>query len=265
MKLQVAIVAIADLTAAHMVLDKSSGSNQIVIQRHDTPHLSHSKIIHLVRHGQAFNNLGYYDWLDPNLTDKGCSQARDLGEHWPESDVIDVVISSPQIRALNTTFNLLEVISKRNISLPHFSLKPIIAFPELQELGASPSSRGHLRRDLEEMIGRPSLFPVDLDLLTLDWNSTKGYWDRNETASVTRAKRARQWLFDRDEQHIMVVGHDANLKLLVNSTCFRDHVHRCLGWHNAEARHFYMKKSVDGEPRLVEVLNKSYGSSGYSQ
>ena len=253
MKLRVAITAIAHLTAAHLVLGKSLRSSQIVMTTHDTSHSSRSKIIHLVRHGQAFNNLGHYDWLDPNLTDKGLDQARHLGGNWPKSDLIDVVVSSPQIRALNTTFNLLDVMSKRNISLPEFSRKPIIAFPELQELGASPSSRGHLRTDLEEMIGRPPPFPVSMDLLTPDWNSTEGYWDRNETASIARAKRAIQWLFDRDEQNIMVVGHDANLKLLVNRTCFRDHVHRCPGWHNAQARHFIMEKSVDGEPRLVEV------------
>jgi broad specificity phosphatase PhoE len=253
MKLLVAVAAFADLAAAHVVLDKSSGPSQIVITKQDTPRWSQSKIIHLVRHGQAFNNLGHYDWLDPNLTDKGLNQARDLGEHWPESDLIDVVVSSPQIRALNTTFNLLDVMTKRNISLPDFTRNPIIAFPELQELGSSPSSRGHSRRDLEEMIGRPPAFPVDMDLLTPDWNSTEGYWDRNKTASITRAKEARRWLYDRDEQNIMVVGHDANLKLLVNSTCFRDHVHLCLGWDNAQARHFYMEKSVDGEPHLVEL------------
>jgi hypothetical protein len=253
MKLHVAIAAIADLAAAHMVLDRSFESSQIVIKQHDTPPASQSKILHLVRHGQAFNNLGHYDWLDPNLTDKGLDQARDLGEHWAKSDVVEVVISSPQIRALNTTFNLLDVMTKRSIALPEFAQKPIIAFPELQELGSSPSSRGHLRGDLEEIIGHPSLFPVDMDLLTPDWNSTEGYWDRNETASIARAKITRQWLFDRDERHIMVVGHDANLKLLVNSTCFRDHVHRCRGWYNAEVRHFHMEKSVDGEPRLVEI------------
>jgi broad specificity phosphatase PhoE len=256
MKLHVTVILIAQLVAARTLRDNFLAQSQIGIKNEDTARLAHSKIIHLVRHGQAYNNLGHYDWLDPNLTEKGLEQARDLGEHWLNSDLIEVVVSSPQIRALNTTLNVLDVISKRHISLPDFSRKPIIAFPELQELGASPSSRGHLRRDLEEIIGHPPLFPVDLDLLTPDWNSTEGYWDRNETASIVRAKKTRQWLFDREEHNIMVVGHDANLKLLVNSTCFRDHVQRCQGWHNAEVRHFSMEKSEDGEPRLIELSRK---------
>jgi broad specificity phosphatase PhoE len=198
------------------------------------------KLIHLIRHGQAYNNLGHYDWLDPNLTGKGLEQARELGLQWLAADIVDLVVSSPQIRALNTTFNWLEGASKRNISLPTFSEKPIIAFPELQELGSSPSSRGHLREELEEMIGHPPSFPVDLDLLTPDWNSTDGYWDRSQERSIMRAQVFRLWLSEREEQNIAVVGHDANLKLLVNSTCFRDHEHRCQGWHNTEVRHFQL-------------------------
>jgi phosphohistidine phosphatase SixA len=249
MKLHIATTAIVHLAAGCTLPSTSFRSDQIAIKNQDAPH---SKIIHLVRHGQAFNNLGHYDWLDPNLTDKGLGQARDLAEHWPQSDLIEVVVSSPQIRALNTTLNVLDVLSKRNFSLPDFHRKPVIALPELEELGSSPSSRGHLRCDLENMIGHPPLFPVDMDLLTPDWNSTEGYWDRNETASLVRAEKVRQWLFDREEQNIMVVGHDANLKLLVNSTCFRDHVHLCQGWQNAQARHFHMVKTATG-PRLVEM------------
>lgn len=200
---------------------------------------SQTKIIHLVRHGQAYNNLGHFDWLDPNLTDKGLEQAKALGQSWPASDVVDLVVSSPQIRALNTTLTWLAGAATRNLTLPDFAKKPIIAFPELQELGSSPSSRGHLREDLEDMLGHPPPFPVYLGLLTPEWNSTVGYWDRSQASSILRAQVFKLWLLEREERHIAVVGHDANLKLLVNSTCFRDHEHRCQGWHNTEVRHFY--------------------------
>jgi phosphohistidine phosphatase SixA len=255
MKLHVAIAAIAEVATAYALPGAYLGPSQVVIKKDDAPRSSRSKIIYLVRHGQAFNNLGHYDWLDPNLTDKGLDQARGLGKHWPDSDLVEVVVSSPQIRALNTTFNVLLIQSKRNISLPDFSQKPIIALPELEELGSSPSSRGHLRGDLEEMIRHPLLFPVDMNLLTPEWNSTEGYWDRNKSASIVRAEKTRQWLFDREEQNIMVVGHDANLKLLVDNGCFRDHVHSCQGWDNAQARHFHIEKTADGEPRLVELTS----------
>lgn len=198
-----------------------------------------TKIIHLIRHGQAYNNLGHFDWLDPNLTDLGLQQAQELGQNWPKSDAVDLVVSSPQIRALNTTLTWLNGASKRNISLPDFAEKPILAFPELQELGSSPSSRGHLREDLEEMLGHPPPFPVYLGRLTPDWNTTTGYWGRGQERSNFRAEVIKLWLAERKERRIAVVGHDANLNLLVNSTCFRDHERRCRHWHNTEVRHFY--------------------------
>lgn len=200
---------------------------------------SQTKIIHIIRHGQAYNNLGHFDWLDPNLTDLGLKQVQKLGQEWSKSDTVDLVISSPQIRALNTTLTWLTGASRRNVTLPDFTEKPIIAFPELQELGTSPSSRGHLREDLEEMLGDSPPFPVYLGRLTPDWNTTTGYWDRGQSSSIARAEVFKLWLAERKERRIAVVGHDANLNLLVNSTCFRDHEHRCQHWHNAEVRHFY--------------------------
>jgi broad specificity phosphatase PhoE len=248
MKVFVALMAVARLPLASARLADAQRPLQIALKKTSDDLLLQTKTIHLIRHGQAYNNLGHYDWLDPNLTDKGLEQARELGLQWRDSDIVDLVVSSPQIRALNTTLNWLEVASKRSISLPDFSEKPIVALPELQELGSSPSSRGHLREDLEEMLGHPPPFPVDLDLLTPDWNSTDGYWDRNQARSIMRAQKVRRWLFDRNERNIAVIGHDANLKLLVNSTCFRDHEHRCLGWHNTEVRHFQFYGD-----RLVEI------------
>ncbi|QDS73697.1 hypothetical protein FKW77_003111 [Venturia effusa] len=198
-----------------------------------------TKIIYLIRHGQAYNNLGHFDWLDPNLTDLGLDQAKKLGQEWRESDDVELVVSSPQIRALNTTFTWLTGATERNITFPNFIEKPIIAFPELQELGSSPSSRGHLREDLEDMLGHPPPFPVYLGRLTPDWNTTTGYWERDQASSIVRAKIFKLWLADREERRIAVVGHDANLNLLVNSTCFRDHRHRCRHWHNTEVRYFH--------------------------
>jgi len=254
MKLHAILIASASLSAATTRLTTNRRPNQIVVtNQQGHGHSQESKIIHIVRHGQAYNNLGHYDWLDPNLTDKGLHQARELGNEWSESDSIEVVVASPQIRALNTTLNLLDVLSSRNIALPDFVAKPIIALPELQELGSSPSSRGHLRSDLEEMLGHPPPFPVDLDLLTPDWNGTKGYWNRSKPASIARAEMVREWLFSREEQNIAVVGHDANLKLLVNYTCFRDHEHRCQGWHNAQVRHFQLGRSADSHSHFIEM------------
>ncbi|TID24485.1 Clustered mitochondria [Venturia nashicola] len=238
MRISMAAMAVAAFPLAsseHQEMQKPLG----IPSKLSFSHASQTKIIHIIRHGQAYNNLGHFDWLDPNLTDLGLEQVQKLGQEWPKSDSLDLVVSSPQIRALNTTLTWLTGVSKRDITLPNFTEQPIIAFPELQELGSSPSSRGHLREDLEKMLGHPPPFPVYLGRLTPGWNTTTGYWDRGEASSKVRAEVFKLWLAERKERRIAVVGHDANLNLLVNSTCFRDHEGRCQHWHNAEVRHFH--------------------------
>lgn len=64
--------------------------------------LVQTKTLHFIRHGEGFHNVGIAT-LDSNLTSKGWSQAHALRDH-VESSVngIELVISSPLTRALET-------------------------------------------------------------------------------------------------------------------------------------------------------------------
>ena len=75
-----------------------------------------NKNIYCVRHGQAIHNINFlkhgvstfYDpnYVDTRLTEKGISQSIQLGKDWNDINDIDLVITSPQYRTLETTYNI---------------------------------------------------------------------------------------------------------------------------------------------------------------
>jgi hypothetical protein len=69
-----------------------------------TPYCN-TKVIHFIRHGEGFHNVGYSNNLDAQLTERGWDQAHALGRHMysqaPTSGV-QLVVVSPLVRALET-------------------------------------------------------------------------------------------------------------------------------------------------------------------
>tara|TARA_A100001011_G_scaffold116316_1_gene122769 strand:+ start:64 stop:696 length:633 start_codon:yes stop_codon:yes gene_type:complete len=75
-----------------------------------------TKRLFCIRHGEAFHNVffhiygkdAYYDESkpDPCLTEKGINQALELNQSWDEKSNIELVITSPMIRCLETTTNI---------------------------------------------------------------------------------------------------------------------------------------------------------------
>lgn len=87
----------------------------------------------LVRHGEAFHNVTQnYDLPDPGLTPLGKEQCVELESHLqnelPLSEKIDVIISSPMVRTLQTTLIGLDWLIKRGVKIELDALWQVSAF-----------------------------------------------------------------------------------------------------------------------------------------
>lgn len=99
---------------------------------------------------------------DPMLTEHGENQCRALQEKFPFHDEIELIVASPLRRTLYTALLSFEnIIKKKNLT--------IIALPELQETSQVPCDVGSDLEVLQKEVEEKEL-PVDLSLLTKDWN-----------------------------------------------------------------------------------------------
>ncbi|TGO78091.1 hypothetical protein BELL_0079g00100 [Botrytis elliptica] len=98
--------------------------------------------IHLVRHGEAYHNLGHsngkinpksYDIQDPYLTCKGIEQAQSTREQMTRRcPVPNLVLTSPLTRTLETTLHIFPFAN--NVSI--YPQPQIVAYDDLRESGA---------------------------------------------------------------------------------------------------------------------------------
>ncbi|THV50722.1 hypothetical protein BGAL_0139g00170 [Botrytis galanthina] len=98
--------------------------------------------IHLVRHGEAYHNLGHfngkinprsYDIQDPHLTCRGIEQAKSTREQMTKRCLIpNIVLTSPLIRTLETTLHIFPFANDISI----YPQPQIFAYDDLRESGA---------------------------------------------------------------------------------------------------------------------------------
>jgi len=122
-------------------------------------------IVHLVRHGQGYNNLPTTppDAVDPTLTPLGESQCRTLAQKFPYHSSIEAIVASPLRRTLQTALIGFEPETQSGLT--------ITALPEAQEISDFGADTGSDLKVLrKEMEGKP----VDLSLVTEEWNSKRG-------------------------------------------------------------------------------------------
>lgn len=211
-------------------------------------HHKKRKTIHLIRHCQSIFNVPPHDAqkLDPDLTITGIQQAINLGKSFPHLSSIDLVVASPLRRALNTAIHAFgDHVAARQMQ--------IIALPELQELSQWPCDTGS---SLANLLTEFREHPVDLGLLGMDWDSKDGYFAPTERRSIQRVKNARQWLRERPEEDIVVVGHGHCLQLLADEGNYHDiRAGLCLPeWENGEWRSYHFEnREAGGEKVLVET------------
>jgi broad specificity phosphatase PhoE len=116
--------------------------------------------IHLVRHGQAVHNLSQANnhLPDPELTALGEEQARGLIPKFPELANVQLIVSSPLRRTIQTALLAFPSQLKRGLH--------IVALPEVQEVSDMNCDTGSdisvIRAEFEEQ-------PIDFDLVEPGW------------------------------------------------------------------------------------------------
>ncbi|KAL8940521.1 MAG: hypothetical protein Q9216_002771 [Gyalolechia sp. 2 TL-2023] len=154
--------------------------------------------LHLVRHAQAVHNLtpANQGMLDPPLTPHGEEQCRDLCTRFPYHSSINLVVTSPLRRTIQTSLLAFQPEISRGINC--------IALPEVQETGGFPCDTGSKLSAIKVEFKDK---PVNFTRVPEDWDSKQGKWAANTAAIGARCREARKWLKGREEDAIVVVTH----------------------------------------------------------
>ncbi|KAK4866179.1 hypothetical protein LT330_008520 [Penicillium expansum] len=203
-----------------------------------------SPIIHCVRHAQGFHNLSHanHHLPDPELTPLGEEQARALGASFPALENIQLILSSPLRRTIQTAL----------LAFPSHvgdgSLQ-VIAWPEVQEASDLICDTG---RDLLDIKAEFEKLPVDFTMVEPGWHIKQGKWAPVMGRLLERAQLAREWLRQRPEKEIVVVSHGCFLHFLTDDwvNAVNSHV---TDWANAEVRSFDFAYDEDERPALRET------------
>jgi hypothetical protein len=119
-------------------------------------------IVHCVRHAQGVHNLSHanHNLPDPELTPLGEEQARELGAKFHSLENIELIVSSPLRRTIQTA--LLAFASQvRDGGLQ------VVAWPDVQEASDLVCDTGSDLRDIEQQFNQS---PVDFSLVAPGWH-----------------------------------------------------------------------------------------------
>ncbi|ORY14653.1 histidine phosphatase superfamily [Clohesyomyces aquaticus] len=211
-------------------------------------------IVHLVRHAEGHHNVNNATHIhDATLTQNGISQCVRLRDSFPHHHTIDLVLSSPLCRAIQTAI----LSFGPTLARPEV---PYLVIPTAQEVSSLNCDTGHAREYLEIMIPKLhgsdnlgfDLAKINLDAVVEGWNSKTGYWGHNKAAVTKRAADLRSWLFQRPEANILIVTHGAFLHYLTEDWTGDDPI-RGTAYLNCEVRQFNFSPGSTGkEAHLVE-------------
>ncbi|KAF8859758.1 phosphoglycerate mutase family protein-like protein [Acephala macrosclerotiorum] len=206
------------------------------------------KKIYLVRHAQGEHNIANNFYVpDATLTPYGRTQCQHLQQTFPHHSSVEIVLSSPLRRAIQTAIH----------SFSPALLRPEVKFllvPLAQEISAKPCDVGHEREDLEKELkrllseeGKEEGFDpkrIDYSILEEGWSLKNGLYEDSLQAVENRAAELRKWLWRRPEKEIVLVTHGAFLHYLTED------------WDNFEASHGTAYKNCE-----YRVFTFTQGSS----
>lgn len=164
------------------------------------------KNIYFIRHGLAQHNTqfklhgkgAFYNplYYDTKLIEEGHRQATNLGKSWNEIRNIDLVLTSPLMRCLQTSENIF-----KDIDVPIIAIDIIKEFPQ----GLQTCNR---RSDIDSL--KPMFPKIDFSFIEHNedilWNP-----QREETLDELnlRIETFNHFLNGRDEKNIAIVSHSS--------------------------------------------------------
>ncbi|KAF7912542.1 uncharacterized protein EAF01_001563 [Botrytis porri] len=215
--------------------------------------------LYLIRHAEAEHNVKFrftpprFHIPDPILTPRGRTECQNLRKPFPHHNKIDLILSSPHRRAIETTlFSFSNTLARPEV--------PYLLVPNAQEVIAKPCDIGFsldiLKNDEGLAFGAEK---IDFDLMEDEWNSKKDFYAPNHGAVETRAAALRAWLYGLEAQYIILVAHGGFLYYLTEDGTVSD-PKKGTGYNNCEVRTFtFTKDSTAERARIVEVGMKRHG------
>ena len=170
------------------------------------------KTIYFIRHGYALHNklfhiMGknvYKQFRDTHLLYEGIEQAKYLGKTWDKINDVDLVVTSPCSRTLETTMHIFKNriekhLCNYNSSFPVIAKDFLIEYP----MGTDICNRRKDVTDLKFFYPYIDFSEINDDVLT--WTTKK------ETLEELngRIQDMIQWIKQRDEKTIAIVSHSS--------------------------------------------------------
>lgn len=223
-------------------------------------------IIHCVRHGQGFHNLGagFYSLPDPRLTPLGEEQCEILrNTSFPDQSKVSLITASPLCRTLHSAVLTFSPALTSNGKCP----PQILALPDAQETSDAPCDVGSDPSLLRGIVAENN-WPVDLSLIKDGWNvkTLENRYSPHSGAIKARARDARILLRQKIRELVRNGDIDAQVILVTHGGYlhyFTDdweesYQYPGTGWYNCETRSYAFEEDfmadVDGEARLNETM-----------
>ncbi|OZJ01735.1 hypothetical protein BZG36_05119 [Bifiguratus adelaidae] len=170
------------------------------------------KTIYLIRHGEAEHNVNFpasHSIHDPHLTVKGREQCVQLQEKLrKEGYAFDLICVSVLRRALET----LQIGLAEQLVPLEGKVNNVLVMPELQGITDAPCDTSVSLSELQREFPRLDFSRCATDQ---DWPTKVGKYNPQEFHLKARALAVRQFVAERQESHIAIVGHEGFIRFLL--------------------------------------------------
>ncbi|KAL2075559.1 hypothetical protein VTL71DRAFT_502 [Oculimacula yallundae] len=201
-------------------------------------------ILHCVRHAEGWHNLSEENMRtihDPSLTPLGREQALALYDIFPNLDKIDMVVTSPLRRTIQTAFLGFDpMLREKNLKL--------LLIPDAQETSSKKADTGSKVWKLKREFGVDRIDTVNVPD---NWNSKTGEWGTSSENIWQKAKDVREWVRRQDAKNLLLVTHGGFLHYLTETMDQAPSGEGSTDWVNTEYRSF--KFTEDREAHLLET------------